>query len=166
MAAEKTLYVSRSLKNADEFIKWAKDAGFETTLPAEDLHVTIAFSREPVDWDELTDSVDELTTKAGERSGAPLGDKGAVVLKFTSKELSDRWQEFIDDFGDSWDHDGYHPHITITYDGAGGDLEKITPFTEPLVFGPERFEEVAEDWEKDIVEKDISGSALRIFIPL
>ena len=53
-AAPRTLYVSRRVLNAGAIIDWAKDQGFETTLPAEDLHVTIAYSRTPVDWMKVT----------------------------------------------------------------------------------------------------------------
>lgn len=166
MTEKKTLYVSRPLQNADEFIEWAKEQGFPTTLPADDLHVTIAFSREPVDWTELTDSPDKLTFETGNRTVEPLGDKGAVVLKFEADELSLRWKEIIDDLGATWDHEGYHPHVTITYDAGDLDLSKIEPYTGPLVFGPERIEEVTENWEEDIVEKAEASGALSIFVPI
>jgi hypothetical protein len=38
----------------------------------------------------------------------------------------------------------YKPHITITYNGAGIDIKKIKPFTGPLLFGHEIFEEIKE----------------------
>ncbi|CAN0594097.1 unnamed protein product, partial [Laminaria digitata] len=49
-AAPRTLYVRRDVLNADEIISWAKEQGFKTTLPADDMHVTVAFSRDRVDW--------------------------------------------------------------------------------------------------------------------
>ncbi len=49
----KTLYISRPLKNAEAFIEWAKAQGFAKTLAADDLHVTIAFSKAPVDWAKI-----------------------------------------------------------------------------------------------------------------
>ena len=49
-AISRPLYVSRPVENADEIIAWAKSVGFETILPAEDMHVTVCYSREPVDW--------------------------------------------------------------------------------------------------------------------
>ena len=44
------LYVYRPLLNASELIDWARSQGFTSTLPAEDLHVTQAYSRRPVNW--------------------------------------------------------------------------------------------------------------------
>ncbi len=54
------LYVSRHVENAEEIIVWAKSVGFETTLPAEDMHVTVCYSKEPVDWLSLDHWVDTL----------------------------------------------------------------------------------------------------------
>src|SRR5690606_23905063 len=65
-AAPRTLYVSRKVTNAAAIIRWAKSQGFETTLPASDLHCTIAFSRTPVDWFAVGESwSSELKISAG-----------------------------------------------------------------------------------------------------
>lgn len=151
-AAPRTLYVSRKLLNAAEFIKWAKGQGFETTTSADELHVTIAFSRKPVDWMKMGsawdgDSNGKLIVKpGGARLVEPLGDKGAVVLLFSSSELSWRHEDMKRN-GASHDFDEYQPHVTITYaKPAGMDLSKVEPFRGKLEFGPEIFAEVVEDW--------------------
>jgi hypothetical protein len=46
-AAPRSLYVQRKLLNSAAFIKWAKGQGFTTTTPADELHVTVLFSRTP-----------------------------------------------------------------------------------------------------------------------
>lgn len=157
-AVPRTLYVQRKLLNAAEFIRWAKSQGFETTTPAEDLHVTIAFSRKPVDWMKVGESWTGekdggLTVKpGGARLVEPLGDKGAVVLLFNSSELSWRHEE-IKRAGASFDFDEFQPHVTITYQApAGLDLSKVEPFRGELRFGPEIFEEVVENWEQSLRE--------------
>lgn len=157
-AAPRTLYVSRRLLNADEFIRWAKAQGFRTTTPAEDLHVTIAFSRSPVDWMKVpadywsSDDDGAVTVRpGGARLVERLGDKGAVVLLFASEAFEYRHRT-IEHAGASWDFDGYQPHVTITYDAADVDLDKVEPFVGKLKFGPEIFEEIIEDWEKSLTE--------------
>ena len=55
-----SLYVSRPVLNAPQIIAWAKAQGFATTLPPEDMHVTVAFSKEPVDWGGLDHMGDTL----------------------------------------------------------------------------------------------------------
>lgn len=157
-AAPRTLYVRRNLVNGKEFLKWAKAQGFDTTLAANDLHVTIAFSREPVDWMKVgadwADGADGemVVSPGGARIVEPLGPKGAVVLLFNSSRLGYR-HEAIKRAGASWDWPEYQPHVTITYQRPEGlDLATVEPYRGKLVFGPEIFEEVVEDWEKKIKE--------------
>ena len=157
-AEPRTLYVHRPLKNADALTAWAKEQGFKTTLPAGDMHVTIAFSKEPVDWNGVPDGFDSEIVpasagqKSGNRSVEPLGDKGAVVLRFESTDLASRWRQFRR-AGASWDHESYHPHVTITYDGGDVDLSKVVPYDGPLEFGEEAFEEVSPKWFEKVKEQ-------------
>lgn len=148
-AAPRTLYVSRKLVNGAEFLAWAKGQGFTTTLAADDLHVTIAYSRQPLDWMKVGESWSfgdkngNLTVNpGGARLVEPLGGEGAVVLLFNSSDLA--WRHMaIREAGASWDHEGYQPHVTITYEPGDLDLSKVEPYRGKLVFGPEVFEEVS-----------------------
>lgn len=157
-AAPRTLYVQRKLLNAAELIAWAKGEGFETTTPAGDMHVTIAFSRVRVDWMKAgetwnNDKDGKLTVPAGgARLVERLGDKGAVVLLFGSSELSWRHETIRREAGASWDFPEYQPHVTITYSGGDVDLDQVEPYRGKLVFGPEIFEEIDEDWTSRLPE--------------
>ena len=143
-AEKKTLYVSRPLKNAAEFIKWAKAQGFKTTEPASEMHVTIAYSETEVDWGEIPGPVtEELVVGGGNRSVTSLGDDEAVVLKFTNEDLNSRDEE-IKKAGASWNHPSYQPHVTITYEPGEVDVDDVEPYEGELVFGPERFKEVED----------------------
>lgn len=76
----------------------------------------------------------------------------AIVLRFSSQKLADRWKE-LREAGASWDHPGYKPHITITYALPKGiKLDEIAPFHGPLTFGPEQFSKVKEDAADNIAE--------------
>jgi hypothetical protein len=141
---KKTLYVHRPVLNTDEIAAWFKDQGILTTL-GNDMHVTLAFSREPVDWDQWKPKKSKLicALKPGRRMALFGEDNNVLVLKFESYPLKRRWKEFIKG-GASWDHDGFHPHVTITY-----NTPKILPkpYEGNIVFGPEVFDELDEDWE-------------------
>ena len=152
---KQSLYVSRGVKNAGDLVAWANGQGFASTLEPEDMHATIAFSRDPVDWRAAGDSFDTYRNSSGKRSVVALGDKGAVVLKFESPELTQRWQAFRA-HGASWDFPGFQPHVTITYDGKGVDLTKVKPYEGVIEFGPERFAPVDEDWSKKLKEKPLT----------
>ena len=156
-ARPRSLYVQRKLLNADAFLKWAKGQGFETTVPADELHVTVLFSRAHVDWLKMgsgweSDEKGQLRVPpGGARIVEPLGDKGAVVLLFSSSSLSWRHEEMVRQ-GASHDFDGYQPHVTITYAGSDVDLDAVEPYRGELLFGPEIFEEVDDDWSAKLVE--------------
>lgn len=149
-AAPRTLYIQRKVKNAAAIIAWAKSQGFDTTLPADDLHVTIAYSRTPVDWMKVGESWSpELKVGPG---GPRLMDQfgEATVLLFNANEL--RWRnEAVTEAGGSWDYPEYQPHITISY-GFKGDLSKVQPYQGEIVLGPELFAEVKEDWAEGLKE--------------
>jgi hypothetical protein len=151
----KTLYVSRPLLNASEVVDWAKGQGFAKTITADDMHVTVAFSRITVDWDTFTEDHSVLTiSPGGQRSVERLGPNAeAVVLRFESEALQERWAQFIN-AGASWDFDDYRPHITITFDAPDINVEDVEPYDGELIFGPEVFAELKDDWKATVTEKD------------
>jgi hypothetical protein len=163
-ADARTLYVNRPLVNADALFAWARRVGFKSTLPIGDVHATVAFSKEPVNWSDVEPQTDGLSVPAGgARSVERLGDKGAVVLRFESPELTKRWHQFRG-IGASWDWPEFKPHVTITYDyGAGRiDLTEIEPYDGPLDFGPEVFAEVDSGWADKVKKNLATDSALRL----
>jgi phage-related protein (TIGR01555 family) len=152
-ARPRSLYIQRKLLNAGDFLAWAKSQGFADTLTADDLHVTVLYSRRPVDWLKAGDTWDQkpdgtlVVPPGGARMVEPLGDKGAVVLLFNSSALAWRHEQLIRDIGASHDFSEYQPHVTITYAGTGDvDLAEVEPYRGELIFGPEIFEEVDPDW--------------------
>ena len=150
-AAPRTLYVRRDVLNAAEIIAWARGQGFKTTLAEDDLHVTITYSRTPVDWMEMGSTwEDEVKIPRG---GARLMEKfgEARVLLFNSNMLRWRHAEMVDK-GATWDHPEYQPHITISYGPDSPDLADVDPYQGEIVLGPEIFEEVKEDWKAEVRE--------------
>lgn len=143
LPAPRPLYISRRVLNAQDIIDWAMSSGFKTTVPAEEMHVTQAYSTEPVQWRDMGQSPRQVDEPADEeRDVRELGDEGAVVLAFNSEQLADRFRELLDR-GASWDHDSYVPHITLTYLKPDSvNLETLTPYTGPIVLGPERFQAI------------------------
>lgn len=149
---EQTLYVSRRVLNAEAIIAWAKEQGFDTCLPPEDMHVTVCYSKEPVIWQDCVHHLGPLEVAGGERKVIPLGDDGAVVLRFSSAALAQEHQDFLN-AGASWDYEEYHPHITLTYDPPEGlDLASVQPYAGPIQLGEEVYAEIERGWADDIKE--------------
>lgn len=143
-ATPRTLYVHRKVLNAGEIIAHFKQQGFATTLSADDLHVTIAYSRRPLDWMKAGAAWEsEIKLSAG---GPRLMEQFglATVLLFSSHELEWR-HEAIKSAGASWDHPEYQPHITISYAAGDVELAEVEPYQGEIVLGPEIFAEVNED---------------------
>lgn len=139
-----TLYVQRLVKNADQIGDWFRIQGMETIIAPGDMHVTVAYSKSEVDWEGLDSDRDEMEVPSDvKRSVTPLGDKGAVVLKFESPVLQSRWATFRK-AGASWDYPSYQPHVTLTYKSDPATL--WTPYHGPIILGPEMFSEVNQDW--------------------
>lgn len=157
-AAPRPLYVRRNLLNGSEFIAWAKSQGFDKITSPDDLHVTVVYSKTPVDWMKMGqawegDTKGEITVPpGGARLVEPLGDKGAVVLLFSSDALQWRNKQMLES-GASSDFPDYQPHVTITYEGKGVDLSKVEPFRGSLRFGPEIFEEIVDEWRPKLADK-------------
>ena len=156
-ATPRPLYVHRKLLNAADLIAWAKAQGLESTLPADDMHVTVLYSRQAVDPMVLGNPIfaendGGLIVKAGGPRAIERFGEGAVVLQFASWELSSRHADMIR-AGASHDWPDYQPHVTLTYEApADFDLEAIRPYTGELRFGPEIFAPLDPDWKSKIEE--------------
>lgn len=157
-SVERPLYVSRPVLNAADILAWAKQQGFARTLPPDDLHVTVAYSRAPVPWHTLAPETHTIKAVGGPRAVTPLGGQGAVVLTFAHDGLAERWQR-LRDAGCSWDYPSYQPHVSLTYDGQGMDIAGIEPYQGEIVLGPERYEELDENWGRDVKEQRIDEMA-------
>lgn len=147
----KTLYVRRNLLNAKEFLDHYRKQGFSETLSESEVHLTIAFSKKAVNWNDISKHIRNYDTYVNKTDTIPLGDKGAIICKLLDgiSYFEDRHKDFKE-IGCSWDYDSYQPHITITYKGFDGNLEDTTPYKGFLKFGPEIFSEVESDWDKKI----------------
>lgn len=147
-ASPRTLYVRRDVINAAAILAHFETQDVPNLLPPTDLHVTIAYSRNALDWMEIAAEYSRepnghLSIQAGgPRVVERLGAEGMVVLMFNSWELGWRHGE-IRRAGASWDYSDYQPHISFAKDLPDGfDLEAVKPWTGVIELGEEIFEEI------------------------
>lgn len=148
------LYVHRKLLNADKLVAWARKQGFRTVVDPADMNVTVAYSKRPVNWFGMGDDFGFYREPLRVMPGGPrfvdrLGDKGAVVLHFWDGYIANRHRT-MREAGASWDFPSYLPHVAFTYDPGDVDLAQVEPFTGELLFGPEIFEPIVDDWQDTI----------------
>src|SRR5690606_15495051 len=74
-AAPRTLYVRRDVLNVAAIQKWGAGQGFTDIVP--DLHVTVAYSRKPVDWFKVgTSWTEKIEIVGGPRLMESMGPDG------------------------------------------------------------------------------------------
>lgn len=147
-AAPRTLYVSRKVLNAQDIIDHYERQGFNSTIPAEEMHVTIVYSRDPVDWMKVGSSWDStIEVPMGGPRLMEQFDGGAKVLLFYCQEVQWRHEWATEIAEASWDYDEYQPHITISYSEDNPSVEDVEPYQGEIVLGPEIFEEITPAWK-------------------
>lgn len=148
-AMANTLYVRRNVLNADEIIAWAKSVGFETTLQAHDMHVTVCYSKAAVDWATLSPLQDTLEITADCTLDWFGDDNDVAVLSFTDHALALRHQEFRK-VGATWGWPTYTPHVTISWHATEAIAPE--PYRGRIVLGPEVFQKIKEKWSASVTE--------------
>jgi len=143
---KKSLYVSRKVKNTKEIINFAKSQGIEKILDEKDLHITLAYSKDLVDWDSFEKNEEEIEISLENATVIKLGD--SIALSFQSDVLKKSWQKFID-FGASWDYEGFTPHISLSYYNENVNVSKMEKFNGKITFEKEIFEEIDEEWQEE-----------------
>lgn len=159
-ATPRTLYVHRKLLNGSAVLDWARSQGFKELVDPETMHVTICYSKVPLDWMKVGEDWNPTDRDTGNLRvgvGGPrlveaFGDEGkAMVLLFTSDALKWRHDQIMR-AGAEHSHDEYQPHVTFSWAGLpeGVDLESIEAYQGELLFGPEIFQKVDEDWKAKV----------------
>jgi len=138
----RSLYVSRMVLNREEIQAWATEQGLGELQP--DLHATILYSRQPVDWismgttwaDKDGDGTGKLqVTAGGPRCVESLGDRAAVLM-FSNTDMQYRHEEMVR-LGASHDYNDFTLHISLTDKPV--DLSNVVPYRGKIDFGPELF---------------------------
>lgn len=112
-------------EDAKHLVKWAKGEGVKNVYEPDDMHVTLAYSRDYFEYEPEGILKDPIVTKT--REPKFLGkDKNVLVMTLESKELQKRFKECID-AGASYDFPDYIPHVTISGDPGDIKLEHLEP---------------------------------------
>jgi len=140
----KSLYICRKVLNKNDIVDWAKSVGFTSILPEDDLHVTVVYCKDKVDWNEVDRDQPKMLLNLDEDDEREmhLFDGGACVLEIKSPELKDRNTELAA-LGIKSKHPEYRSHITLTYQKPDDlEIDDIVPYRGPIIFGPEKFEKI------------------------
>lgn len=125
--------------------KFCKDNKIDC-IPSKDLHCTIVYSRThiPQVEDYPVNLPISAKIKGFELLPTQTG-KQALALMLESSYMQQLFKTFVDEYGATWDYDGYRPHITLSYDWSGPVPENMPVF--PVHFNEFVVEELNEDWK-------------------
>jgi hypothetical protein len=150
----RSLYVRRDVINGEEILAHFEAQGVDVSAyDPSDLHVTILYSRQPVDWiamgeaysygpqgaDDLPEGVDMCVRAGGPRVMEAYGTPpDTLVMCFASSALCYRHQHMVYQ-GASEDYEDFNPHVSVArWDGV--DPKTIEPWRGKILLGPEVFE--------------------------
>ena len=132
--------------NAADLVAWAQAQGFQAVLPPDDMHVTVCYSKAPLDWRRAQDRHDRASRKGHDREMALFGD--AVVLKFRCPRAAGgprqvhgrRREPRLRRLPAARDHQ-------LRRTSPDPTRRQTEPYHGPLVFGPEVFAPVKRGLE-------------------
>lgn len=144
---KKPLFCKRSVLNGSDIVDWYKMQGIYP-IEQHEMHVTVAYSRSPVDFRNIVPCVSNVTIKPDEsRCMKKFGQQSeCLVLSFNNDYLQECWKYYIDS-GCSYDFPEYCPHVTISYNAADVDIKTIAPYMGLIELGPEEVKELDLDWK-------------------
>ena len=144
----KTCYVNRPVLNKEAVRDWARANGFRSTLPGEDFHVTLVYSKKPFDWSKVSPDQNVLYIEPDTRRELHVFDGGATVVHFKDERLDQRWADIIK-MGAGTSYPTYKAHVTITYKGKPA---RAIAYPGELILGPENWQEINDDWRDGMAE--------------
>jgi phage-related protein (TIGR01555 family) len=146
----RTLFISRAVKNWRAIRAFYEEQGV-ANVKSEDMHVTICYSKKPVDWLDVRedawgnqDEKGNLTVRAGgPRVNEQFGKY--FVLAFANSDLAYRHSSILERTEGTWEYDDYTPHVSISKEPGAVDPLTTKAWTGPIELGPEIFEEIQVD---------------------
>lgn len=154
--ASKGTYVARKIKNAESLYNHYKNQGVDV-VPMEELHCTIAYSKKEFKPELNSNEIEIMYDEDIYPYLEPLGDDGCIVMKFKSKEMTERWQDCIDR-GATYDYEKYIPHITIAINEKDLDLKSIRKPDFNIILSDEYTEELDLNWKDKLTVNDLLES--------
>jgi hypothetical protein len=131
----RSLCLTRPLLNIGPVFEWLDSVGVRKAIPPDQLHMTLATVRTPVDWTGLVPKDDVLTIPAGLKT-VQIFAYTIKALTFGHPDVKARHEELVSMYPEM-DHHLLRPHVSLY---KGGRMPR-TCYEGELVFGPERAEE-------------------------
>ncbi|KPD10630.1 hypothetical protein [Phaeobacter sp. 11ANDIMAR09] len=141
-------YVSRPLLNGQELVNWANGLGLEDVIAPEKMHVTVLYSKTPVDISVIPLARDAISLRL--HNARPFRISSALGLPIEHPKIDETHKRYLA-IGATHDYANgvFRPHITLRYDASEKDLDVFSTtrgFTGSLELGAEQIEPLRSGW--------------------
>ena len=103
-------------------------------LKAGDLHCTLIYSTKVDDDFECIEKYPKMLEATFDGYDMFGDDKNTLVIKLNSPDLQKRHKELMDKYDLNYSYDEYRPHISLSYDAKGYDINKLDKYSGALLF--------------------------------
>ncbi len=118
-------------------------------LQPDEFHSTVMFSRKYI---PTFKALGELPSWGGMFTKwdiFPSEEEKALVLKYDCHELSERFDQIIKEYGATWDHKNFQPHITLSYNVDELDISKLPKYDGPIILITEYNNDLDLGWANE-----------------
>jgi hypothetical protein len=122
------------------------DNNIPNALSADDFHSTVMFSRNYIPEFKVLEGPLDWQGTFRKFTSFPSDDTQALVLIYDCWELEERFDKIMDEYDATWDHDDFHPHITLSYDLEDLDIKSLPKYEGPIII----VEEYADDLDLSV----------------
>lgn len=145
---EKGTYVAATF--TEDSVRRLRAIGEENNIPnalKDDFHVTIMYSRNELKDFEAIGKFDETKTVRVKHAFVFPETTGAVLV-LDSSYATQRHATLMSNHPEAtWDHDGYTPHVTLSYDCGDFDISQLKYLNNTVLLLEEEYtEDLDLDW--------------------
>lgn len=138
---KKPLYVHRPVIDGDGLLDWARAAGIETPLDRTELHVTIIYSKAPVEFELVDPDPGEVIVELHDARAFRI--RSSLALPLDHSAIRESHARLLA-LGATHDYsDAFHPHVSLAYHPTDEEVRRAEGahgFTGRVMLGPERLE--------------------------
>jgi len=102
-------------------------------LSPDEFHSTVMFSKKYIPTFKPLGQIPNWEGTFTKFDIFPSDEENALVLKYDSYELSERFDQIIKEYGATWDHKSFIPHITLSYNVDDLDISKLPKYDGPII---------------------------------
>lgn len=128
-----------------------QDNNIPNPVDPESIHTTLIYSRKHIPDLTPMGKMKEGVSARAEKAEVFETNKGAkcLVLRLNCPKMVERHQQIMSQYGATYDHDEYKPHITLSYDCGDFDPNSMKLGELDLNASEEYSQDLELDWAKN-----------------